>query len=90
MGINAGGVDALGEECQALPGTDIGFRDTRSFGATLCHVAAEMLGEDPDAEPWKAAAFNSRRGTPSERGLRNSPERITWPLPDGTVRSGAD
>jgi hypothetical protein len=66
MIINAGDVDALGEECQALLGTDIGFRATRSFGATLCHVAAEMLGEDPDAEPWKAAAFNSRRALPAK------------------------
>jgi hypothetical protein len=42
----------VGEECQALWGTDTGRGDTQSIGATICHVAAELLGEDPDAEPW--------------------------------------
>jgi hypothetical protein len=42
----------VGAECQELWGTNIGRGDTQSFGATVCHVAAEILGENPDAEPW--------------------------------------
>lgn len=42
----------VGEECQARWRTAVGTGDTQSLGATLCHVAAELLGEDPDAEPW--------------------------------------
>jgi len=29
-----------------------GIGDTQSLGATMCHVAAELLAEDPDGEPW--------------------------------------
>jgi hypothetical protein len=42
----------VGEECQTLWSTDTGRGDTQSLGATICHVAAVLLGEDPDAEPW--------------------------------------
>lgn len=42
----------VGEQCQLRWGTDVGSGDTQSLGATLCHVAAELLGEDPDGEPW--------------------------------------
>lgn len=42
----------IGEECQQRWGTAIGAEDTQSLGATLCYVAAELLGDDPDAEPW--------------------------------------
>jgi hypothetical protein len=42
----------VGAESQARWGTDTGRGDTQSLGATLCHVAAELLGEDPDTEPW--------------------------------------
>ena len=31
---------------------DFGQGDPQSVGATLCHVAAEILGEDPDGPPW--------------------------------------
>ncbi len=43
----------VGEECQHAWGTDVGEGDTQSLGATLCHVSAEMLGEDPNADPWQ-------------------------------------
>lgn len=42
----------VAEECQVSWGTDIGRGDLQSLGATICHVAAEILGEDPDADPW--------------------------------------
>jgi hypothetical protein len=42
----------VGEECQQSWGTTVGQGDTQSLGATLCHVAAELLAEDPDADPW--------------------------------------
>ena len=42
----------VGAECQQRWNTEVGRGDTQSFCATLCHVAAEVLGEDPDAEPW--------------------------------------
>lgn len=42
----------VGEECQQAWAADVGRGDTQSLGATLCHVAAEVLGEDPNAEPW--------------------------------------
>ena len=42
----------VGEECQLAWETDVGEGDTQSLGATLCHVAAEMLGEDPNADHW--------------------------------------
>lgn len=43
---------SLGEECRRRWNTSVGGGDTQSIGATLCHVAAELLGEDPDADPW--------------------------------------
>jgi hypothetical protein len=42
----------VGEECQHRWGTLVGDGDLQSLGATLCHVAAELRGEDPDAPPW--------------------------------------
>lgn len=42
----------VGEECQRRWQTTVGDGDTQSFGATLGHVAAQMLGEPPDEEPW--------------------------------------
>jgi hypothetical protein len=35
-----------------LVGHRYGRGDTQSLGATIDHVAAEILGEDADAEPW--------------------------------------
>jgi hypothetical protein len=42
----------VGEECRARWSAEVGSGDAQSLGATLCHVAAELLGEDPDTEPW--------------------------------------
>ena len=42
----------VGKEIQKRWSTDVGLGDTQSLGATLCHVAAELLGDDPDADPW--------------------------------------
>ncbi|HRD59872.1 MAG TPA: hypothetical protein PLZ93_06675 [Nocardioides sp.] len=41
----------VGEECRRSFDIDVAG-DDQSLGATLCHVAAEVLGEDPDAAPW--------------------------------------
>jgi len=40
------------EECRRRWATDVGDGDTQSLGSTLCHVAAEVLAERADAEPW--------------------------------------
>jgi len=45
-----GGISASG--VRTTWAADLGVGDTQSLGATLCHVAAEILGEDPDREPW--------------------------------------
>ena len=42
----------VGSECLAAWNLPFGDGDTQSLGATLCHVAAELLGEDLDTEPW--------------------------------------
>jgi hypothetical protein len=42
----------VGERCQEAWDTSVGINDAQSFGETLCHVAAEVLGENPDADPW--------------------------------------
>jgi hypothetical protein len=42
----------VGEECHRRWRLAVGQGDYQSLGATLCHVAAEVLGEDPNAEPW--------------------------------------
>ena len=40
------------DECFRRWDLDFGKGDPQSLGAALCHVAAELLGENPDAEPW--------------------------------------
>ena len=42
----------VGLECRQLWATEAGAGDEQSLGVALCHVAAELLGEDPDADPW--------------------------------------
>jgi len=42
----------VGEEVQTRWLAEVGLGDTQSLGATACHVAAELLGEDPDQDPW--------------------------------------
>ena len=42
----------VGEDCKKRWGVVVGEEDEQSLGATICHVAAEVLGEDPDSEPW--------------------------------------
>lgn len=42
----------VGEEMGSRWSTDVGKGDPQSLGATICHVAAELLDEDPDATPW--------------------------------------
>lgn len=42
----------VAEVLQARWMARVGQGDEQSLGATLCHVAAELLGEDPDGEPW--------------------------------------
>ena len=43
---------AVGEESRQLWDISVGEGDLQSLGATLCHVAAELRGEDPDSDPW--------------------------------------
>jgi len=43
---------AVGEDMRGRWETLVGKGDTQSLGATICHVAAELLDEDPDSEPW--------------------------------------
>lgn len=42
----------VGAEFHARWGLGFGAGDFQSLGATLCHVAAERLDEDPDKDPW--------------------------------------
>lgn len=42
----------VADECRCRWGTNVGEGDLQILGETLCHVAAELLGEDPDAAPW--------------------------------------
>ena len=42
----------VGAEVISLLGLEVGHGDLQSLGQTACCVAAEMLGEDPYAEPW--------------------------------------
>ena len=42
----------VGEEIRRRWRLTVGKGDYQSLGATLCHVAAQVLGEDPDGEPW--------------------------------------
>jgi hypothetical protein len=42
----------VGEAFQRRWMAGVGEGDEQSLGATLCHIAAELLGEDPDGEPW--------------------------------------
>ena len=42
----------VGAEVISLLGMEVGHGDLQSLGQTACCVAAEMLGEDPYAEPW--------------------------------------
>ena len=40
------------EEARLLLGFQLGEGDPQSVGFALCQVAAEVLGEDPEADPW--------------------------------------
>ena len=42
----------VGERVIPLLGLDIGYQDLQSVGRAACWVAAELLDEDPNAEPW--------------------------------------
>lgn len=42
----------VGEEIGRRWQLTVGKGDEQSLGATVCHVAAQVLGEDPDGEPW--------------------------------------
>lgn len=44
---------AIGVGCRLAWGPAVAIDDSQSFGATLCHVAAEMLGEEPDGYLWE-------------------------------------
>jgi hypothetical protein len=40
----------VGEAMSSRWSSSVGSGDSQSFGATICHVAAELLNEDPDGE----------------------------------------
>ena len=42
----------VAEEARPRWNLDAGLGDDQSLATTLCHVAAEVLDEDPDAAPW--------------------------------------